>query len=67
MTNTELDTMVETLICEYAAELAKMKKTPDYTIGFTKKQIDDLKAGFADGVRGTLIALRTKGVTLVSE
>jgi len=67
MTQTELDTLVETLNCEYAAELAKMKKTPDYTIGLTKRQIDDLKAGFADGVRGTLGALRTKGITLVSE
>ncbi len=65
MKQTELDTMVETLICAYAEELSKMKRTKDYPIGLTPKSIGDIKAGYSDGVRATLNALRCKGALKV--
>jgi len=67
MTQKEIEIMTATLREEYARELNAMKRTKERPQGFTQHTIDDLLAGYADGIRNTLTALRCKGAITIDE
>jgi hypothetical protein len=67
ITKDKIIALVTTIGEQYAAELDSNAKSKERPFGFTKKQIEDLKAGHADGLRNMVAALRAQGIITVED
>jgi hypothetical protein len=67
ITRTELAARIILLKGSFAEQLARFQKTKTSPNGFTKKQIEDMQAGFADGLRGMVNDLREIGLLEITD
>jgi len=67
ITRTELAARIILLKGSFAEQLARFQKTKTSPNGFTKKQIEDMKCGFSDGLRGMVNDLREIGLLDVTD
>lgn len=67
MTKEKLATLISTAGSEYRAEFSKMVKSKDNPFGLKPQTIKDFEAGYADGMRAMVNALRAAGALAVEE
>jgi len=63
----DLNELYELNARNFEGELRKLQKGKDRPFGFSKKQIDDMIVGFADGQRSMQTGLVAMGVLKVTE
>jgi hypothetical protein len=57
LTKTKLTELIDLLTEEHAAQIGSLAKASGARHGLSKKQIEDMKVGFADGLQSMAMAL----------